>query len=219
VLLLDEPLAALDRKLRQQMQFELKRLQHDIGITFLVVTHDQEEALAMADRIAVMRDGRSTDRRPANSTMCRVPPSSRVHRRAELPAGTIAPAASPRADNGLIVGPAVSVSLPAGAAWRRSAEHVRLLADEPPGEGNKSRGEVVAVVMLGDTVEHVLRLADGVELFSRQPRSTPNLPAEGARVWLHWLRERVTLFQFDETVVQGRAFVRAEAAGAAEATA
>jgi len=58
VLLLDEPLAALDRKLRQQMQFELKRLQHDIGITFLVVTHDQEEALAMADRIALMDSGR-----------------------------------------------------------------------------------------------------------------------------------------------------------------
>ena len=65
--------------------------------------------------------------------------------------------------------------------------------------------------MLGDTVEHVVRLAGGVELFSRQPRSTPNLPAEGARIWLHWARERVTLFPFDETVVQGRAFVRAEA--------
>ncbi len=58
VLLLDEPLAALDRKLREQMQFELKRLQHEIGITFLVVTHDQEEAMAMADRIALLERGR-----------------------------------------------------------------------------------------------------------------------------------------------------------------
>ena len=57
LLLLDEPLAALDRKLRGAMQMELKRLQHDVGITFLVVTHDQEEALVMADRIAVMQDG------------------------------------------------------------------------------------------------------------------------------------------------------------------
>jgi len=57
-LLLDEPLAALDRKLRQQMQFELKRLQHDVGITFLFVTHDQEEAMAMADRIALLDRGR-----------------------------------------------------------------------------------------------------------------------------------------------------------------
>ena len=58
VLLLDEPLGALDKKLREQMQLELKRLQHEMGITFVVVTHDQEEALVMADRIALMRDGR-----------------------------------------------------------------------------------------------------------------------------------------------------------------
>src|SRR3546814_19321497 len=55
VLLLDEPLGALDRKLRQQMQVELKLLQHQLGITFIFVTHDQEEALAMSDTIAVMR--------------------------------------------------------------------------------------------------------------------------------------------------------------------
>jgi spermidine/putrescine transport system ATP-binding protein len=58
LLLLDEPLSALDRKLRQQMQIELKTLQHKVGITFILVTHDQEEALTMSDRIAVMRDGR-----------------------------------------------------------------------------------------------------------------------------------------------------------------
>ena len=58
VLLLDEPLSALDLKLRRGMQLELKRLQHEVGITFVVVTHDQEEAMSMADRIAVMSDGR-----------------------------------------------------------------------------------------------------------------------------------------------------------------
>ena len=58
VLLLDEPLAALDKKLRGAMQLELKRLQHEVGITFVVVTHDQEEALVMADRMAVLRGGR-----------------------------------------------------------------------------------------------------------------------------------------------------------------
>ena len=59
VLLLDEPLAALDRKLRQEMQLELKRLQHEVGITFVVVTHDQEEALTIADRVAVMHAGKA----------------------------------------------------------------------------------------------------------------------------------------------------------------
>jgi putative spermidine/putrescine transport system ATP-binding protein len=58
VLLLDEPLGALDLKLRQEMQLELKQIQRDVGITFVFVTHDQEEALSMSDRIAVFRDGR-----------------------------------------------------------------------------------------------------------------------------------------------------------------
>jgi spermidine/putrescine ABC transporter ATP-binding subunit len=57
LLLLDEPLGALDKKLREQMQIELKRLQQETGIAFLVVTHDQEEALTMADRIALLRQG------------------------------------------------------------------------------------------------------------------------------------------------------------------
>jgi multiple sugar transport system ATP-binding protein len=58
VLLLDEPLGALDLKLRKQMQVELKRIQQEVGITFIYVTHDQEEAMTMSDRIAVMNNGR-----------------------------------------------------------------------------------------------------------------------------------------------------------------
>jgi spermidine/putrescine transport system ATP-binding protein len=58
VLLLDEPLGALDLKLRKQMQVELKRIQQEVGITFIYVTHDQEEAMTMSDRIAVMHNGR-----------------------------------------------------------------------------------------------------------------------------------------------------------------
>ncbi len=78
VLLLDEPLGALDKKLREQMQLELKRLQHEVGITFVIVTHDQEEALVMADRMAVLqrrqascnaaRRRRSTSNRPTVSS-------------------------------------------------------------------------------------------------------------------------------------------------------
>ncbi len=58
VLLLDEPLAALDRKLRRDMQIELQTLQRNVGITFILVTHDQEEALSMSDRVCIMREGR-----------------------------------------------------------------------------------------------------------------------------------------------------------------
>jgi len=74
LLLLDEPLSALDAKLRRQMQLELKRLQRELGISFVFVTHDQEEALSMSDRVAVLRDGvlqqlgtpRQVYERPAN---------------------------------------------------------------------------------------------------------------------------------------------------------
>ena len=58
VLLLDEPLAALDKKLRPDMQIELQNLQREIGITFVLVTHDQEEALSMTDFVCVMNEGR-----------------------------------------------------------------------------------------------------------------------------------------------------------------
>ena len=57
VLLLDEPLGALDLKLRKEMQYELKRIQQEVGITFIYVTHDQEEALTMSDKIVIMKSG------------------------------------------------------------------------------------------------------------------------------------------------------------------
>jgi spermidine/putrescine transport system ATP-binding protein len=66
VLLLDEPLASLDRKLRQHMQVELKKIQEELGITFIYVTHDQEEALTLSDRIAVMNDGQIEQIGPAD---------------------------------------------------------------------------------------------------------------------------------------------------------
>ena len=65
LLLLDEPLTALDRKLREETRFELVRIQQRVGITFLLVTHDQEEAMSMASRIAVMDRGKISQTRPA----------------------------------------------------------------------------------------------------------------------------------------------------------
>ncbi|GFE64445.1 ABC transporter ATP-binding protein [Litoreibacter roseus] len=77
VLLLDEPLSALDKKMREQMQAELRRLQRQIGITFVLVTHDQEEALIMSDRIAVMFDGQIAQM-DAPQTLYRRPSTRRV---------------------------------------------------------------------------------------------------------------------------------------------
>ena len=79
VLLLDEPLGALDLKLRQEMQVELKRIQQEVGITFVYVTHDQEEALTMSDRLAVFNEGR-IEQVGAPGRGLRAP-GERVHRR------------------------------------------------------------------------------------------------------------------------------------------
>ncbi len=76
VLLLDEPLGALDLKLRQEMQLELKRIQKQVGITFVYVTHDQEEALTMSDRVAVVANGRIEQVGPRSSSTSGPRPSS-----------------------------------------------------------------------------------------------------------------------------------------------
>ncbi len=89
VLLLDEPLGALDLKLRKGLQVELKRIQREVGITFVYVTHDQEEALTMSDRIAVMNHGRYEQVAPARRGL-RAPDDHlrrRVHRRLQPDAG------------------------------------------------------------------------------------------------------------------------------------
>ena len=221
VLLLDEPLGALDRKLRQQMQVELKLLQHQLGITFIFVTHDQEEALAMSDSIAVMRDGRVEQvgtpadlyDRPRTAFV-----AGFIGAQNFIPGIVATGATRLVARDGLTieagrVADGVTAGAPGLAAIR--PEHVQLCVQEPAEDANKVRGSIVAVVMLGDSLEYVLRLADGTELFSRRPRSTPDLPPGDAQVWLHWARERASLFTFDAAVVQGRAFVRAESTEAA----
>ena len=80
VLLLDEPLAALDRKLRREMQIELQNLQREVGITFVLVTHDQEEALSMSDRVCIMRAGPDRADRAAHASST-TGPASRLCRR------------------------------------------------------------------------------------------------------------------------------------------
>jgi spermidine/putrescine transport system ATP-binding protein/putrescine transport system ATP-binding protein len=99
LLLLDEPLSALDRNVRAQMQLELKRLQHEVGIAFMVVTHDQEEALSMADRVAVMDDGQVQQvaspeelyRNPVNRFVAEFIGRSNVFEGAVAPGGLAAP--------------------------------------------------------------------------------------------------------------------------------
>ncbi len=131
LLLLDEPLSALDRKAREEMQMELKRLQHEVGITFVVVTHDQGEAMSLADRIAVLNTGRVEQvdapvalyQRPATLFVARFLGAN------NLIAGTAAPEGL--AVPGLGVLPADAAGVPAGAgAWLAvRPESLRLAPD------------------------------------------------------------------------------------------
>jgi ABC-type Fe3+/spermidine/putrescine transport system ATPase subunit len=156
VLLLDEPLSALDRQIRGEMQIELKRLQHAVGITFVVVTHDQEEALGLADRIAVMRDGE----------VLQVGTPDELYRR---PSSLFV--ASFLGESNLVDGPR-------GPAVVRP-EHVRLVA---PGEGLLD-GKLVEVVYAGATLKLVVE-TEGRTFLVRVARLDGHGP--GDQVGLLW---------------------------------
>jgi spermidine/putrescine transport system ATP-binding protein len=171
VLLLDEPLSALDYKLRKDMQVELKRLQHETGITFIFVTHDQEEALTMSDRIAVMSKGKilqvGTPRdiydRPATRFVANFIGET------NFLAGVVRPSGKVK----LIAGPEIKAEAPIGIKPHGQVtvvvrpEHATLVK---PAEG-QLKGVIDTIVYFGtDTHLHVT-LADGTAFMVRQQNS------------------------------------------------
>ena len=150
LLLLDEPLGALDKKLRGAMQMELKRLQNEVGITFVIVTHDQEEALVMADRMAVLKDGRLLQ--------CDTP-----HEIYERPAdrfvadfigvmnfcGGVATADGVRTRDGILVAGARPDGLPEGAAAIAAVRPERVQLFPGPNVANRVPGVVEALAYHG----------------------------------------------------------------------
>ncbi len=173
VLLLDEPLSALDYKLRKEMQIELKRLQGETGITFIFVTHDQEEALTMSDRIAVMSAGkilqvgapRDIYDRPAERFVADFIGESNFLK------GEVARTAGGRATVKLSSGTEISASLPDGFSPSGNVtivirpEHAQLAA----ANGDAAlRGTVENVVYLGTDTHFHLRLDDGVPFIVRR---------------------------------------------------
>jgi spermidine/putrescine transport system ATP-binding protein len=161
VLLLDEPLGALDLKLRKQMQLTLKRIQHDIGITFVHVTHDQEEAMTMADAIAVMNRGRIEQLGPPDELYER-PQTSFVARflgASNLLSGTVEDATTVRLRSGALI--RVSDSLPARGiqvAVGIRPEKLRLDVDEG---SNRLSGTVKELSYVGVATQYVVDTSDG----------------------------------------------------------
>jgi putative spermidine/putrescine transport system ATP-binding protein len=140
VLLLDEPLGALDLKLRQGMQLELKRIQQDVGITFVYVTHDQEEALTMSDRLAVFKDGRIEQ--------IGTPANVYEHPESEFVAGFVGVSNVLERD---------------GRRFTVRPEKIRLLHDnEQPAAGwNWEHGHIREVVYVGMVTRYVVDLDNG----------------------------------------------------------
>ncbi|WMS43604.1 ABC transporter ATP-binding protein [Acuticoccus sp. MNP-M23] len=172
VLLLDEPLAALDKKLRGETQFELMNLQEDIGITFLIVTHDQEEAMVLADRIAIMRDGKIEQVAPPGDIY--ESPASRYVADfvgdVNLIEGTVI-AAGPDGVTLDTGESAAAISLPpheraqsgmAGCAAVRPEKMTMRREDEiAPDAPNRLAGEVYDIAYMGDYTLYRVRTASG----------------------------------------------------------
>ncbi|QYG13187.1 ABC transporter ATP-binding protein [Microbacterium sp. PAMC22086] len=178
VLLLDEPLAALDRQLREEMQLELKLLQARLGTTFVFVTHDQAEALSMSDRIAVMRAGR-IEQLDAPAAIYAEPASAYVASfigQQNFVHGTVRAAGNAvdtaiGAISGRWGGERVAAGQPAVAAIR--PEYIRL----EQGEGAGVPGRVLGVSHLGETLQVAVRIGEDATFLSRMP--APTAPSVG----------------------------------------
>src|SRR5947208_10622240 len=179
VLLLDEPLGALDLKLREEMQIELKAIQQQVGITFIYLTHDQEEALTMSDRLAVFSEGRVEQ----------VGSPADVYERPETPfvAGFVGTSNLLRDDVARAV-------VGQGGTFTVRPEKIRLAEPEDPvgSDETSALGRIRSVVYLGPDTRFVVTLDAGAELVVTQQNlvtsSMDALALEGKAVRLIWKR-------------------------------
>ncbi len=188
MLLLDEPLGALDLKLRKEMQIELKRIQHDIGITFVHVTHDQEEAMTMADTIAVMNQGRIEQlgppeelyERPATAYVAGFLGISNL-----LP-GTVEGPDAVRLEDGTLVHADVNGHAGEVAAGVRP-EKITIGS----GRGaNELPGTIAESAYIGVATQVIVRTTAGtVQVFAQNIDAGSRVPPPGSNVILSWSPE------------------------------
>jgi spermidine/putrescine transport system ATP-binding protein len=198
-LLLDEPLGALDLRLRKQLQLELKRIQQEVGITFVHVTHDQEEAMSMADTIAVMNKGRIEQagtaeelyERPHTAFVANFLGVSNLVDGKVLERGI--EMATVQTDDGTVHVPCARMSEAPGDAVRigvrpEKIELVPAEAGTPPGR-NALRGTVTVASFLGVSIQYVVTAPGGEELTVIAPNRDGGQPSAlgvGREVLLTW---------------------------------
>ena len=210
VLLLDEPLAALDKKLRLAMQVELRELQQRLAITTIFVTHDQEEALTLADRIAVMNQGRIVQSGPAR--LVYEQPQSRFVTsflgEANLQSGTLVAIdeqrVTIRTETGELVHGVVPSDLPGGMAldqpitWAVRPENVFLSTSPPDGPFALS-GTLHQIAYQGASLNYHIQLANGANfvVFVQSGRLAAE-PTVGQTVYLTWAPHQTLILPNDE---------------------
>ncbi|MEV8372278.1 ABC transporter ATP-binding protein [Kribbella sp. NPDC056861] len=194
VLLLDEPLSALDRGLRQAMQVELRLLQQDLGITTVLVTHDQEEALSLADRIVIMADGKVEQLgtaeqvydHPASLFVARfVGEQNEISGDSDGQGRVDHPAVMVAADRTIEAGPAIALIRP---------EHVRVSDDIAGAAGVNSIDGIVRGVSIAGISSAVLVHCRGLNLLARIPRDGRTLPRVGDQIRCSWDPAHVRMF-------------------------
>ncbi|TAL12270.1 MAG: ABC transporter ATP-binding protein [Chloroflexota bacterium] len=202
VLLLDEPLGALDLKLRKQMQVELKRIQEEVGITFIYVTHDQEEAMTMSDRIAVMNRGKY-EQLGDPETLYERPATEFVA--GFLGVSNLLPATLGQADGDNVMATladGVMVRVPAAAVNGETSikvgvrpEKIRLHADAAtiPETANRLKGRVMDASYLGASTSYIIKSPSGARLTVFEQNigraSHGSLHQPGQEVHLSWSAE------------------------------
>jgi spermidine/putrescine ABC transporter ATP-binding subunit len=196
VLLMDEPLGALDRKLREQLQLEIKHIQRRLGITVLYVTHDQGEALTMSDRIAVMRDGRVVQfgtpdnlyEEPVDAFVADFVGESNFLRGVVVGAGGDG-LVEVKAANGqgfrAVGRPAPAPGAPALASVR--PERLALERGGPADQTlNRWRGRVEEIIYAGDATKYKIAVAETVLTAKTQNRGLDRAPRPGDLVDVVW---------------------------------
>ena len=205
VLLLDEPLGALDLKLRKQMQMELSNLHRDLGVTFVMVTHDQEEAMSMSDRIAVMHEGRIEQiGSPQEIYECPESPfvadfigdtnlfqgrveynndsSLVVNTDSGLKISVEQSKVSEKGKHGEIYGGAsVVVSV--------RPEKVNLSLYSPDVSENCFEGRLTNVMYMGTHVHYQVNLLSGDRMMVRQPNTEGTLPNPDTPIYVYWSKQ------------------------------
>ena len=194
VLLLDEPLGALDLQLRKQMQIELKQIQRTVGITFIYVTHDQEEALTMSDRIAVMNEGvlqqcgtpEEIYEQPANAFVAGFIGISNL-----LP-GEVEDHGV-RLDTGQHITAEIDAGMPAGSKVLICVRPEKLRIGPAENGDVRVEGTVVETVYLGTATNYIVELAPGVRLVAIESNdhtaTRENRLSRGSKVTVGWLPE------------------------------